>query len=105
MDGDGLTPLFTAAFNSNDVVTYELLRHGAEHRASKLGGFSALHYAAMRNCTFMSRLLDAQGPDFEAFYKASTHDLSTQLLHAATLKRLPALPVRINWLLFQENRD
>ena len=77
VDGLGLTPLFVAAFNANDVITHQLLEKGAKHHAREPGSFSALHYAAMLpNHTFMSRLIHPRGPDFEAFYNLSTYHLT-----------------------------
>lgn len=72
MDGDGLTPLFLAAFTGNDAVVRQLLKFGADPEAKEPDGFNALHYACMQaNHVFMSRLLDRRGPDFEAFYDLS----------------------------------
>jgi ankyrin repeat protein len=88
VDEIGLTPLFVAAFNGNDAVTRQLLKHGAKHQASEPGGFTALHYAAMQaNHAFMSRLLDARGPDFEAFYEPSIYSLPTQPSRDTIFKR------------------
>jgi ankyrin repeat protein len=88
VDEIGLTPLFVAAFNGNDAVAHQLLKHGAKHEASELGGFTALHYAAMQaNHAFMSRLLDARGPDFEAFYEPSIYSLPTQPSRDTIFKR------------------
>lgn len=95
VDGIGLTPLFVAAFNGNDAVTRQLLKHGAKHQASEPGGFTALHYAAMQaNHTFMSRLLDTRGTDFEAFYEPSIYNLPTQPFRDTVFKRR-ALIVRM----------
>lgn len=95
MDEVGLTPLLVAAFNGNDVVTRQLLKHGAKHQASEPDGFTALHYAAMQaNHAFMSRLLDARGPDFEAFYEPSVYSLPTQPTRDTVFKRR-ALIVRM----------
>lgn len=95
VDGIGLTPLFVAAFNGNDVVARQLLKHGAKHQASLPDSFTALHYAAMQaNHVFMSRLLDAQGPDFEAFYEPSNYSLPTQPFRDTIFKRR-ALIVRM----------
>ena len=85
---NGLTPLFVAAFSGNEVVTRELLKHGAKHQATEPGGFTAVHYAAMQeNHAFMSRILDAQGPDFEAFYEPSIYSLPTQPFRDTIFKR------------------
>jgi serine/threonine-protein phosphatase 6 regulatory ankyrin repeat subunit A len=95
VDGIGLTPLFVAAFNGNDVVIRKLLKHGAKHQASEPGGFTALHYAAMQaNHAFISRLLDARGPDFEAFYEPSIYSLPTRPSRDTIFKRR-ALIVRM----------
>ena len=73
-DEMGLTPLSTAAFHGNDVVARILLEQGADQQASE-----ALHYATMHgNHSFMARLLNPGGPDFEAFYEAPSYRLSTQ---------------------------
>ena len=73
-DEMGLTPLSAAAFHGNDVVARILLEQGADQEASE-----ALHYATMHgNHSFMARLLNPGGPDFEAFYEASSYGLSTQ---------------------------
>ena len=88
MDGIGLTPLFIAAFNGNDVIARQLLRHGAKHQACEPGGFTALHYAAMQaSHAFMSRLLEARGPDFEAFYERSVYEVPTQPSRDTLFKR------------------
>jgi ankyrin repeat protein len=95
VDGIGLTPLLAAAFNGNDVVTRHLLEHGSKYQACEPGGFTALHYAAMQaNHVFMSRLLDAQGPDFEAFYEPSIYSLPTNPSRDTIFKRR-ALIVRM----------
>ena len=76
MDGIGLRPLFLAAFNGNDAVVRRLLRFGARLEAKELDGFNALYYACMQaNHVFMSRLLDQNGPDFEAFYDLAKYGL------------------------------
>lgn len=73
-DEIGLTSLSAAAFHGNDVVARILLEQGADPQASE-----ALHYATMRgNHAFMARLLNPGGPDFEAFYEASSYGFSTQ---------------------------
>lgn len=73
-DGMGLTSLSAAAFHGNDVVARILLEQGADQQATE-----ALHYATMHgNHSFMGRLLNPRGPDFEAFYEASSYGFSTQ---------------------------
>jgi serine/threonine-protein phosphatase 6 regulatory ankyrin repeat subunit A len=95
VDAIGLTPLLVAAFNGNDVVTRKLLQHGAKQEGAEPSGFTALHYAAMQaNHAFMSRLLDAQGPDFEAFYEPSIYNIPTQPTRDTIFKRR-ALIVRM----------
>ena len=88
VDGLGLTPLFAAAFHGNEMVTRQLLKHGAKYQANKPGGFTALHYAAMQaNHAFMGRLLDVHGPDFEAFYDPAMYKLPTRPSHDTMFKR------------------
>ena len=95
VDDIGMTPLFVAAFNGNDVVSRQLLRKGAKHQAIEPDGFTSLHYAAMQaNHAFMSRLLDARGADFEAFYEPSHYNLPTQPFRDTIFKRR-ALIVRM----------
>jgi ankyrin repeat protein len=95
VDAIGLTPLLVAAFSGNDVVTRKLLQHGAKQQGSDLNGFTALHYATMQaNHAFMSRLLDPQGPDFEAFYEPSIYNIPTQPTRDTIFKRR-ALIVRM----------
>ena len=95
MDGNGLTPLFVAAFNANDTVTRLLLERGAKHQAKEPGEFTALHYAAMQaNHAFMGRLLDTRGPDFEAFYDLSKYNLPTDPFSDTVFERR-ALIVRM----------
>ena len=78
-DGMGLTPLFDVVYNGNYELTCELLEDGAKHQASKIGGFTALHYAAMLpNRSLMSCLLNKNGPDFEAFYEHPDYSSLTQ---------------------------
>ena len=73
-DEMGLTPLSAAAFHGNDVVARILLEQGAHHQAS-----DALLYSTMHGShAFMARLLNPEGPDFEAFYEASSYGLSSQ---------------------------
>ena len=84
----GLTPLFVAAFHGNDAAARCLVEHGAKHQAKETDGFTALHYATMHpNHTFMARLLNAKGPDFEAFYDLSTYNLSIQPSSDTAAKR------------------
>lgn len=88
MDDTGLTPLFLAAFNGNDVVVRQLLKFGAEPEAKESGGFNALHYACMQaNHFFMNRLLDKRGPNFEAFYELSIYGLPADPSHSTISKR------------------
>ncbi len=88
VDGIGLTPLLVAAFNGNDMVARQLLKHGAKHQANEPSGFTALHYAVMQaNHAFMSRLLNPKGPDFEAFYEPSIYSLPTEPSRDTVFKR------------------
>ena len=75
-DENGLTPLFTAALFGNETVARVLLKHGAQQIPRKEDGWTALHYASMQaNNAFMSRLLQSQGPDVEAFYDLKAYGL------------------------------
>lgn len=86
-DEMGLTPLSAAAFHGNDVVAQILVEQGAHQQAS-----DALHYATMYgNHDFMARLLSPRGPDFEAFYEASSYGLSLQPRQDTTAKRRVSL--------------
>lgn len=84
----GLTPLFVAAFNGNEAAARCLVEHGARQQGKKPDAFSAIHYACMHsNHTFMARLLNAQGPDFEAFYDLAKYNLSIQPFSDTVIKR------------------
>ena len=80
-DEMGLTPMCAAALNGNDVATQKLIEHGA-----KIG--NALQYAVtLANHAFMARLLNPKGPDFEAFYDASSYGLPNPLGQDTVSKR------------------
>ena len=88
MNDLGLTPLFLAAFSGNDAVVRWLLLFGAKSETKEADRYGALHYACMQaNHDFMDRLLDSNGPDFEAFYDNSTYDLTANLSHSTTTER------------------
>jgi ankyrin repeat protein len=77
-NGMRLTPLFAIAFNSNYKLTYKLLKDSVKHQASNIGSFTALHYAAiLLDLSLISRLLKANRPDFEAFYKHLKYSIRT----------------------------
>ena len=84
----GFTPLLSAAFYGNEAVTRLLLDHGAAQEPGSGVEFTALHCATMQaNHTFMARLLNPLGPDFEAFYEAQAYGISTKPQHDTIFKR------------------
>lgn len=92
VDGNGQTALFTAAFYGNDTGCRCLLDNGATVQAREVGGWTALHYLAMRgNSACMDRLLHSAGADVETYYDPERYGLQSNVAYDTSSKRKIAL--------------
>lgn len=89
---DGLTGLFTAAILGNDIICRHLIENGDSVQARVRGGWTALHYLAMRGkSTGMARLLSGAGADVEVFYDPDRYGLQSSAAYDTSSKRKVAL--------------